>query len=318
MNFRGTLNKLDETKTVLVETHCLKSLDPQYLSHDCFTIILLESGSVTARILNTDCRFTAPCVICLDEIKKITMVSNDSCNVKLIKFDPRFLNVNMQLSTIRSRDYDNLCQQHAFFQLSHFLTNDVDKICSKLNPDLFDKILSSFTNLTKNLVEQKDWYWPCRARSYFIDIINLLERIFHNFYIEEPYDVYINVALSNEFQMLLAYINDHLDRKQTLDSLYTRFRINKNQIENLFKEFLNTTFYEYLRNRRYEEAKYYLRFTELDGEQIAARIGLSSSQNFCKFFKAMSGKTPNNYRKEMVSKRKNDMQLRRLVKSQSI
>ena len=87
------------------------------------------------------------------------------------------------------------------------------------------------------------------------------------------------------------------------------FRINKNQIENLFKEYLNTTFYDYLMNRRYEEATYYLRFTELDGEQIASRIGLSSSQNFCKFFKKMSGTTPNTFRKETVKRRKSDAEL---------
>lgn len=113
--------------------------------------------------------------------------------------------------------------------------------------------------------------------------------------------------------MLLTYINTHLDEKQTLESLYKMFRINKNQIESLFREFLNTTFYDYLKNRRYEEATYYLRFTELDGEQIASRIGLSSSQNFCKFFKQMSGSTPNNFRKEMIAKRKNDLELSTMI-----
>ena len=48
--------------------------------------------------------------------------------------------------------------------------------------------------------------------------------------------------------MLLTYINTHLDEKQTLDSLYKMFRINKNQIESLFREFLNITFYDYLKN----------------------------------------------------------------------
>lgn len=43
--------------------------------------------------------------------------------------------------------------------------------------------------------------------------------------------------------MLLTYINTHLDEKQTLDSLYKMFRINKNQIESLFREFLNITFF---------------------------------------------------------------------------
>ena len=121
--------------------------------------------------------------------------------------------------------------------------------------------------------------------------------------------MHIKVDISEEFKQLLTYVNTHLAEKQTLDSLYSRFRINKNQIEYLFKEYLNTTFYDYLRNRRYEEATYYLRFTELDGEQIASRIGLSSSQNFCKFFRKMSGTTPNTFRKETVKRRKNDSEL---------
>lgn len=153
--FIGTINRLDVSKTVLVETLYIDRFDPAYLSNDCFSIILIKKGSLTARIKEKDCHIPAPAVICLDDTKKV----------------------------------------------------------------------------------------------------------------------------------------------------------NKNQIENLFKEYLNTTFYDYLMNRRYEEATYYLRFTELDGEQIASRIGLSSSQNFCKFFKKMSGTTPNTFRKETVKRRKSDAEL---------
>ena len=312
--FIGTINKLDISSTVLVETHYLDRLDIEYLSNDCFSIVIIKSGSITARINNTDCHIPAPAILCLDELKIIKLISNSSSDVKIIKFDPQFLNINMLISTIRSNHYEHLCQQHAFFQLSPFLCDDINKICFRVNKDILDKIENSFDNLTKNLEEQSDWYWSCRARSYFIDIINILERLFVNFYIEEAYEPCIKVAISNEFKMLLTYINTHLNEKQTLDSLYGLFRINKNQIENLFKEFLNTTFYEYLRNRRYEEATYYLRFTELDGEQIASRIGLSSSQNFCKFFKQMSGYSPNHFRKEMVNKRRrNDLELSQLI-----
>ena len=252
--FIGTTNKLDVNRTVLVETHYLDRFDPKYLSNDCFSLIIIKNGSITARIKNTDCHIPAPAVLCLDEIKTVKILSNSSSDVRIIKFDPQFLNVNMRISTIRSSHYEHLCQQHAFFQLSPFLTDDVSKICIRLSKDALEKVEHSFDNLTKNLEEQKDWYWSCRARSYFIDIINILERIYHNFYIEEPYDACVKVAISSEFKMLLTYINTHLDEKQTLNSLYSMFRINKNHIENLFKEFLNTTFYDYLKNLRYEEA----------------------------------------------------------------
>lgn len=313
MFFVGTANKLDLNRTVQIETYYLPRLDLSYLSKDCFSIIIIKAGSLTAKINNTDCYISAPAAICLDEQKTLQILSNNSSDVKIIKFNPQFLNVNMIISTIRSTHYENLCQQHAFFQLSPFLTPNINKSCIRLSDDSLKKIESSFNNITKNLEEQKDWYWSCRARSYFIDIINILERIYHNFYIEEPYDACIKIAISSEFKTVLTYVNTHLNEKLTLESLYEKFRINKNQIENLFKEFLNTTFYNYLKTRRFEEAAYYLRFTELDGEQIASRIGLSSSQNFCKFFKSISGKTPNKFRKESVLKRKNDFELYRLL-----
>lgn len=314
--FVGTTNKQDKNKIVLVETYYMDRLDPQILSNDCFSIIIIKSGSLTAKINDVPCQIAGPVAVCLDELKKIVISSNLTAEVRIIKFNPQFLNVNMFISTVRNSQYDHLCQQHAFFQLSPFLTDDINKMFIYLNEDTLGKIVDAFNNLTRNLEEQKDWYWPCRARSYFIDIINIFERIFHNYYIETSYDPSISVRVSSEFKNLLAYVHNHLDEKITLDSLYLKFRINKNQIENIFKYYLHLSFYEYLQQARLQQAKYYLSFTELDGEHIASRIGLSSSQNFCKFFKKMSGTTPKKFRSETVMRRKADPELIELQLSQ--
>lgn len=317
--FLGTVNKRDVSKVVLIETHYIERFDMKYIPKGCFSIIILKSGSITASLSGTECYFAAPIIICLNEYKDIILTSCAVSEVRIINFDPQFLNVNMKIDTLRSSKYQSLCQQHAFFQLSPFLTEDVSRISFRMSDDTMKKIEESFNNLTKNINEQRDWYWSCRARSYFIDIINILERIYHNYYIEDDtYDICVKAAISNEFKSLISYINNHLDEKITLQLLYERFRINKNQIEDLFREYLDITFYEYLKNRRYEEASYYLRFTELDGEQIASRIGLSSSQNFCKFFKSISGMSPNEFRKTAIIKRKTDEELLELVKPKTL
>lgn len=144
------------------------------------------------------------------------------------------------------------------------------------------------------------------ARSYFIDIISILEKSFYNFEILCHFkDSHIEKT-ATDFKNITEYIDNHLEESHTLESLYKKFYINKNQIENLFKQHLNTTFFNYLRKKRFEQAVYYLKFTALDGEQIASRIGLSSSQNFCRFFKEMCGKSPNKFRKEMILEGKKD------------
>ena len=48
--FIGTTNKLDVNRIVLVETHYLDRFDPKYLSNDCFSLIIIKNGSITARI----------------------------------------------------------------------------------------------------------------------------------------------------------------------------------------------------------------------------------------------------------------------------
>lgn len=310
---QGTYDKKDRNRHILIETHYLKRLDLAYISQDCFSLIIIKTGNLTAAINKQYCYFSAPVIICLDDKKHFEILSNNSSDVKIINFDPQFLNIYMNMSTMRSIQYNELCHQHAFFQLSPFLTENINEISFRVSDDTFDKVNKSFDYLSYNLSEQSDWYWSCRARSYFIDIINILERITHNYYMEYPEDSCLETAISDEFRRMISYINNHLEVRHTLSSLYEHFRINKNQIEKLFKEFLNTTFYDYLKQRRFEEACYYLRFTQLSGEQIAPRIGLSSSQNFCKFFHAVSGMTPNKYRKEMVNRRKTDPELVKIM-----
>lgn len=140
--FIGTINKLDVNITVLVETHYLDRFDPTYISNDCFSIIVIKNGSLTARIKDKDCHIPGPAVICLDETKSVKVLSNSSSDVRIIKFDPQFLNVNMFIETIRSCKYEHLCQQHAFFQLSPFVAEDISKSCIRISTDVLNKIES--------------------------------------------------------------------------------------------------------------------------------------------------------------------------------
>lgn len=302
--FQGTVDAKNPCHTVLVTTHEDAWPDMETPPPNTFRLLILESGSLAMEIDGESCFFEAPAIICLDERKQTAILSYRQAQARLILFDPAFLNVNMQLRTIRSLEYETLCDQHAFFQLSPFLTKDIGRLSFRPSEETLQKIRHSFDELTRSLREQTDWYWSCRARSYFIDIISILERIFHDYYLDDARDMCLNAVVPPEFRRILEYINAHLEDHLTLDSLYLQFHICKNRIEDLFKDYLGVTFYAYLKKRRYEEAAYYLRFTELDGEQIAARIGLSSSQNFCKFFRAVSGLSPNRFRREAVSKRR--------------
>ena len=113
--------------------------------------------------------------------------------------------------------------------------------------------------------------------------------------------------MQKDFREIIVYINNHLNEKITLDSLFKLFFFNKNKLQKMFHDYLNQSLQEYLNQRRFEEAAYYLRFTELRGDEVADRLSFSGSQSFSRFFTQICGQTPEVFRKEKVNKRKIDM-----------
>ena len=153
--FHGTTDSRYPGKKVLIETHYLEKLDCSYVCKECFNIIILKSGSLLTKIQSIDCFFTAPAVICLDNLKSLEIISDNVAEAEIINFDPSFLNVNMQISTIRSVNYEHLCQLHSFFQLSPFLTDNIDKIGFQLSEDTLDKVERAFHSIMQSIPNRR-------------------------------------------------------------------------------------------------------------------------------------------------------------------
>ena len=302
--FVGTNDKRNPNRRIDIQTLYQKDLNLACIPQHAFHVILFKNGLLSISFNRYENTIIAPAVLCLNEQKMFKIIPENVSTVNVVSFLPNFLNVNMRLDTLRNSNYSALCEQHSYFQLSPFLTDNPHKIGFSISIDTYQKLEYSIENIQQNLSNQADWYWSCRARSYFIDVINILERMYHNFNINADTVTEYTAVSYNEFTQIVSYINNHLDSKITLQFLYDRFFINKNKIENLFQKYYKTTLAGYLSQRRYEEACYYLRFTELDGDHIASRIDFSCSQNFCRFFVKMSGTTPQAFRKEALKQRK--------------
>lgn len=255
-----------------------------------YSIMILESGCISIHIGESQFSWQAPVLLCFNE-NNLNFQLHNIPDLKIIYFDPKLIYPKTN-APINQQLKNNTSFQHALLQLAPFSSNNIDEHIFTLNLDTSQKIIKNFLYIEQNLSLKKDWYWPYRTRSYLLDIVSIIERMYYPF---EKDSIYKFVP--NELVSITDYINNHLDEKITLDSIYNRFHINKCKIEQLFKEYYNITFYEYLTNRRFDVACHYLQSTDLDGELIAERIGLSSSQNFCKFFRSKCDLSPNQYRK---------------------
>lgn len=304
----GIADKNNPGKIVPAQTRYMEVLDTDALPDDMFHLITIGSGTVIADIDGHTCHFSGQSVLCLNERTRFQVGSGHATDVKIVSFSPEFLNVNMTPEFLRKPNYQALCDVHSFFQLSPFLADNPDKMVFRVCKDTFFRFNKAIDQVDKNLTFQPDWYWSCRARSNFIDIINILERIFHNYYLPEPEDDNLYpIKLQKDFREIIVYINNHLNEKITLDGLYKQFLFNKNKLQKMFHDYLNQSLQEYLNQRRFEEATYYLRFTELRGDEVADRLSFSGAQSFSRFFTNICGQTPEIFRKERVIKRKINM-----------
>lgn len=271
---------------------------------NCFKLLLICDGESDVKINDDTINVTSPSLICLDERKQIKILSPNKLAIKTIYFDPAFINRNITINTIRSSVYPYLTEQHSYFQLIPFLEhNDIYKSILLLNDYMFNLIHDNLRLCKNQLEEQNDYYWSCRTRSYFMEIIQNIERMYHNYS-----NIFSNVKLKDKedlvnLDLILSFINANINTPINLKQICIMFNTNRTKLEIIFNKHLGITFYDYISLQRTERASNMLRFTNLSLSEISLKTGYSSTQNFCKFFKRKMNISPEKFRREETYKR---------------
>ncbi|MCD7806326.1 MAG: helix-turn-helix domain-containing protein [Lachnospiraceae bacterium] len=95
------------------------------------------------------------------------------------------------------------------------------------------------------------------------------------------------------------YIQEHFDNPDlTLNLCAEETGTAPSYLSRLFKTILDVSFNNYVNNLRVEHSKVLLTKTDLSVSQIAQQSGFNSSQSYIRVFKAFTGQTPGNYRKQ--------------------
>ena len=90
----------------------------------------------------------------------------------------------------------------------------------------------------------------------------------------------------------LEFIDENLELPLTLNSIAARASMSPTYFSAVFKKMNSVSVWEYIKIKRIEKAVGLLKTTTLTKLDIAERCGFSSSSNFYKAFKNVTGKTP--------------------------
>lgn len=298
--------KYNEGKVAKIEcvrNDRLRNID---IKDKCFLLIILTAGKLEFKVENERFCAAAPAFICFDETQNPVLISKRKAQYTCIYFHPEFLNVNISFELLRKKDYGDIASTHDLFLLKPFI--DKAYVVPIAEAQL-EKIMQSAGYMQEELKNQRDWYWSCRGRSYFMEIIIALERMYGLIGYGVPHQKSDNTPIIKNAKLrdAVLYIESRFDESVTLPDIAKAAGMNHTTLTALMKEELGLTAIEYLMKYRITVAEKQLEFTSVPIKDIANMTGFKTVQHFSRVFKAQTGATPAEFRKNAVQKRKDDL-----------
>lgn len=297
--------KYNEGKVAKIECVRNDRLQNIDIKDKCFLLIILTAGKMEFKVENEQFCAVAPAFICFDETQNPVLISKQKARYTCIYFHPEFLNVNMSFEMLRKKDYGDIASTHDLFLLKPF--TDKAYVIPIAEAQL-DKITQAAEFMQEELQNQRDWYWSCRGRSYFMEIIIALERMYGliGYGVTHQKSDNIPIIKNAKLRDAVLYIEGHYGDNIILSDISANAGINHTTLTALMKEELGCTAIEYLMKYRVTVAEKQLEFTSVPIKDIANMTGFKTVQHFSRVFKSHTGTTPAEFRKNTVQKRKDD------------
>lgn len=139
---------------------------------------------------------------------------------------------------------------------------------------------------------QNDGFWPCRSRSYIIELLSFISS-----YTVANDKSRVSDTINNQLvSEVIQYLNEHIGDKISLEDIVKEFSVNRNLLNDSFIKETSMTCMNYLAKLRINLAQIMLAETELQIGEIAGRVGYPDANYFIKVFKKQTGITPSAYR----------------------
>ncbi|WMJ23561.1 AraC family transcriptional regulator [Paludicola sp. MB14-C6] len=261
---------------------------------DYYKLILIYSG--TAFVLINDIRqiIVAPSILCMNESDKYYLELGTSVEAIAIAFHPQIINQNFDFDVLKKETYQTVNNniQDAYW-LNSFRWRE-EKCTGQLylRPDNA-KIIQFVMEKINESLEMQMHDWPCRSRTYLIELLFMLSRIPIIDEVFKHIEFYKDPA---EIKEIILFIYTNYMNKIKMQDLTDKFHINRTSLTERFKAVTGYPIMEYIIRVRIYVASQMLRETLLPISEILNRVGFSDATHFSRMFKKHMGCAPSEYR----------------------
>ena len=268
---------------------------PEHVNdEDNYKIILLEKGSVEMYSGKEKRVIKAPALIELSQRDKFECSIKSGIKAYTLYFNPTVIREEFTYDKIDTGEFrgtwgTSIFQDYVLIE-RFSKSSDYGETAIELTLNSFKRMKELFVSTEKELLGQRDGFWPCRSRSYLME---LLYFIVYTLYRETPEE---ETSDQDEFSMITEFLNEHIEEQITLDIITKKFAINRNKLNALFTKHSSMTCMNYLQKLRIDLAKILLSKTEIPISEVSSRVGFPDPNYFTKLFKKTVGVTPSKYR----------------------
>lgn len=149
-----------------------------------------------------------------------------------------------------------------------------------------------FSTMEDLLLNQRDIYWPCRSRSYFLETLYFLWRR------PAPESSARSPGIARKAR---DWMLSHYVEPVGVPDIAGAVGTNRTSLQEQFRAEYGTTVMEYLGDIRIEAAIVLMRNTELSLAEIGERAGYADYSGFFREFRRRKGESPSLYREERLS-----------------
>lgn len=284
-----------------------ETIDPDLGDGTRFRLVFVQSGSGLLELENRQVVLMAPALLCLNETEQARLNRSHNLRSQALYFHPSFINGSFDFETIRSPEAPpdwNVSDWQDRYLLAVFTRRGPeDRFLFQLGPDTIHQVARLFQSIGQVLDIQQDFYWPCRARSYLLELLFLVDRLRMQ---PEP-ELAIPAAElpppcaadpdeSPQIEDLILYLHTHYSEKITLDQLCREFHSNRTTLSERFRLATGQTLMAYLAQLRIRVAAIMLRDTTLPVGEVALRTGFVDLTHFGRAFRKSTGEAPSTFR----------------------
>ena len=288
-----------------------------YINDDStYKILALDEGTLIIRYKDREKLLVAPAVVLLTEKEVLFEVGEKKIHTTTVYLKPTEIRDEFTLDRLASGEFEyergkSIFQDYLLvrpFERDEYENNTI------VLPGIaaYDRIIKIIGLMEGELVGQKDGYWPCRSRSYLIELLSfigyvcarplpdsMLNSAVDTQVVSDLCVVYSGANESNadkELGRIVQYLSMHIGDKVKLEDLMREFSMNRNQINELFVRNTSMTWLAYFTRMKINLAQIMLAETELQVAEIGNRVGYDDANYFVKVFKKATGVSPTKYR----------------------